>query len=242
MMLPKIFGWIVVLHGSICVVIAAITMFHGIGRDATRVSIDTDLLGPLLLFGGKLDQFASWLTDVHHSAEICSSTVDCVGRLFDHAFELFFMYIYLPLTAMFATFVIDQTITNKRVMGILFHRARPRTASMPALENSENNRRSGSNKSAKSPASSVRTSIQPPKRLELYGRGLVYDDTFGLIPKDILDSWRHDQRVEASGVRTQSCADMTQLQQGSVPPASVVVKLKIIPPVRNRTPYKEAIS
>jgi hypothetical protein len=242
-MLPKIFGWFVILHGSICVVIAAITMFHGVGKGATRVSIDSDLFGSLLLFGGgKLDQFVTWLQDVHHSAEICNSAVDCVGRLFDHAFELFFMYVYLPLTAMFATFVIDQTMTNKRILGILFDRSRPRTASMPALENSENNARtSNSNKASKSPASSARSLIRPPKKLESYGSSLVYDDIFGLIPKDIIDSWSQNQRIGA-GARIISGPDTTQLPQSAMSPAYGIEKLRSIPPVRNRAQSNEAIS
>ena len=231
MKLRKIFIWIVVLHASICLMLSGFFMFYSYNSQHVYTQfVDSELISMLSPYSGNMEEFAQWLQDLHVSSTTCSTITECVGRIFVHVVELFFMYIIIPLTAMFATFVIDQSMTNRSISNLLWGRLRSSSnITMPPLENlgerykphrasnqTTQNRKNATIQSTRAPTAPI---------VSRSTSGLVFDETFGFISKEILDLWEeHDRDSKASTSLVEKCGSDQ---------STLIKKNRELPPVRN---------
>lgn len=141
-----------------------------------------------------LENFKEWHDKLHSSLATCEGTASCAVDAALHVVDLFFLFAYIPLCSMFAAFVLSNS-TIKRVLfgefvGSLLPIGSDVVAEMPALEHSNcqpvqnavptHNRRRAS--------SSSRSSLRSSEHL-------VFDDTFGIIRKDIIESWNRPKNM-----------------------------------------------
>jgi hypothetical protein len=210
MKLHSVFQWIVAAYGLSCSIITLTFTFSTVSFHDFISAVGDGFLDNGTGAGREL---RAWHGALQTDVAACSG-VYCAGDVALHAVNLFFLFTYIPLCAMFAAFVLDQSTVIDTLFGdgwgTLFTWRRE-AAEMPALENASGQSKSGNRRRASS-------------RAKRAGPQFIYDDTFGIIQKDILDTWNRPKKLSIDS------DDGAPSSQPRTP----------LPPIRNLTPRPSA--
>lgn len=212
MALHSLFLWIIACYGVICVGITAVFAFSKSGVDV-MVSYLNSYDGCLV------DSLIAWRSNLQYSLERCQGLFGCTADMSLQVIDLFFLFTYIPLCAMFAAFILSNPTIKRALFGEYVSRFLSSSldvvAEMPALEhaNAQPIPSSGSSVNRRRTSSAGRSS-------KVISEQLIFDDTFGIIRKDILESWNQPKKIS---INTDFMGETTERRNP-------------LPPVRSITP------
>jgi hypothetical protein len=216
MKLYGIFFGIVACYGLICSGITLLCIFSNANFD--------DLVSYVSSFDNRHNiELRDWHLALSTDFNSCSGTMDCTSGIALHILNLFYLFTYVPICAMFVAFVLDNPMIKNTLygesLGVIFTGGREVSlAEMPPLENASSGRGQGPLPSTT--PNRPRSSSESSNEAKQTGHQLIYDDTFGIIQKEILDIWNRPKKMHI---------DTDEL----APPPRVGTPL---PPIRNITP------